>query len=235
MFGTNHDNATTLIRKTFPAWMTNGLPSAALGVDMSRSFGAPTVSSMLSSLPITWAADVGEKVVIPLMHGAMGEGTDEDLGKINSMLPSLPKGIMEKYLYPDGMVKDPNRNNQGVYQRDAADELARYFGTHTMKEADASQANWMLTTQKKNIQNIKAHALDQLMKDDISPGEFGKNVDKLIESGMTPSQIMQQVKSRKKGGITTSEERQYGVVPHTRSQFDMYMRARELDRQQEEQ
>lgn len=163
-----------ILRSGAPDWITWGVPSASVDVDLTTTLAAPGLG-MGDFFSLPGYEYVGKSVYEAINWGvkkAKGTQTPMDSMKFwNQVSPSSMKGLIEKHYTREGLTPHPTKHGYGTFRRDTRAWGARFFAGRTLEESRALKAVWQTT----RAEERDRQSLDQLV--DLSAWAMGNNED----------------------------------------------------------
>lgn len=235
-----------LLKSEAPAAIQYGLPSAALGVDITSTLAAPglQVGDFFSWPGLEYATDViteSFKYMSKLMIDGPQSMTPTD--HANYMLKVAPtsfKGFIERkytdafdlnfYGATDGttLIKDSAKQSRGVLVRDTFDWISRFMAGRSLKESQMTRTLYELSRLERNKDDSQDSLVDLVMWT-MMRGEPVHDwmIEKSIANGYPPETLMDQVKNRIETTQSTVIERMLTTGTDLRKmQREEYLRKR---------
>jgi hypothetical protein len=198
--------------------MTFGVPSAAMGYNISGSVQAPQLSSLMEFPAVSFWSGIGQESYNYAMKALNGTATEGD--EMRLLLATTPlafRGAIEQMYSPDGgsIIPNPRDDMRPLYRRDENEQsVAKWAGWRSTDEARYRQL----------VSSAKMFALSEREKrleimDKIYDGvRQGKPLDmKLVESyakaGGDVGNLASNIRQRMRTQDTTWAERQFQRAP----------------------
>lgn len=205
-----------------PAVLERGIPSAVLGFDVGSGMRwNPFLEkftlnggqqSLIDFFPaLAFMGSVGKAVGMYAADQAGHPSTLADRRKAYMAVTPFVggKAAVDAY-YFDSLSRDmvPGGRSYGVVEQTTKENLSTFLGSRTVEKARAQDASYLLNTQNRLLASKKQKAVDMLLDSIMANGTYGDAaLERMVDMGMTTSEIMSSVQAGAPKRMTSAMER----------------------------